>query len=39
MVLAGTGAAQLVEWGTRAFTGRGVRAGIAVTASAAAVLA
>jgi GPI mannosyltransferase 3 len=39
IVLAGIGAAQLVEWETRAFTGRGVRAGIAVAASAAAVLA
>jgi GPI mannosyltransferase 3 len=39
MVLAGIGAAQLVEWGTRAFTGRGVRAGIAVAGSAAVVLA
>ena len=39
MVLAGIGAAQLVEWGARAFAGRGVRAGIAVAASAALVLA
>src|SRR5437763_2830042 len=39
MVLAGIGAAQVAEWGARAFAGRGVRAGIAVAASAAAVLA
>ena len=38
-VLAGIGAAQLVEWGARAFAGRGVRAGIAIAASTAVVLA
>src|SRR5439155_6320555 len=38
-VLAGIGAAQLVEWGARAFAGRGVRAGIAIAASTAFVLA
>ena len=38
-MLAGIGAAQLVEWGARAFAGRGVRAGIAIASSTTVVLA